>query len=218
MRIIIFANGDLNDLDQVQHFLRSDDFVIAADGGAKHCQALGLVPDVIIGDFDSLEAPALDALKQSGAQVFQHPRRKDYTDLELAIRHAITLQPEETLILGALGARWDQTLANLLLPAAFPDQSVRLVDGQQEIILVIGPGTRQLNGNPGDTVSLIPVQGHAHGIATLGLEYALHGETLFFGETRGISNVLINDTASIGLESGMLICVHIRLDSNPNSS
>ncbi len=218
MRILIFANGTLDNLDQVRHFIRSDDFVIAADGGAKHCQALGVMPDVIIGDFDSLDALALDTLAQSGAQIIQHPRRKDYTDLELAIRHAVGLQSEEILVLGALGARWDQTLANLLLPAAFPAQPIRLVDGDQEITLVIGPGTRHLYGSPGDTVSLIPVQGHAQGIATLGLEYALHGETLFFGETRGISNVLTNETATISLETGMLVCVHLRFDSRTNSS
>ena len=214
MRIIIFANGSLKTTAQLRQFFKADDFIIAADGGAKHCQALGLVPDVIIGDFDSLDDLSLQLLEQSGSQIIQHPRRKDYTDLELAIRHASSLQPEEIIVLGALGARWDQTLANMLLPAAFPDQTIRMLDEDQEILLIIGPGKGQIYGEPGDTISLIPVQGHASGVSTQGLEYALHGETLFFGATRGISNVLTNKTAMVNVDSGMLICVHIRTDSS----
>jgi len=190
--------------------------VIAADGGARHCQDLGLIPSVVIGDFDSLTAEELDQLERDGAQVVRYPGRKDFTDLELALQHAVSLGAGEILVFGALGARWDQTLANLLLPAApgLENVSIRLLDGLQEIALLRSGETHTLTGQPGDTVSLVPLGGHAHGITTEGLEYPLVDGTLYFGATRGISNVLLGERASVRLKDGLLLCTIIHQEKN----
>jgi thiamine pyrophosphokinase len=120
----------------------------------------------------------------------------------------------EVLMLGALGNRWDQTLANILLPAgrAFADMQIRLIDEAQEMTLIHSGQTLQIEGHVGDTLSLIPLAGDATGITTQGLEYPLLGETLPFGVTRGISNVMLGDQASISLEAGILLCVLIHLE------
>ena len=214
MRAVIFANGSITDLTQAQAVLRAGDVLIAADGGARHLQTLELSPDILIGDFDSLSAEELDALHASGSQLIQHPSRKDSTDLELAIQHALSLGAGEVLVLGALGHRWDQTLANLLLAAweGFSTAQISLLDGAQELRLLRPGQSLQINGKPGDTVSLIPLCGDAHGILTRNLEYPLNDETLHFGSTRGISNVLLADTASVSLHEGMLMVVVIHLN------
>jgi len=210
LRAIIFANGELN---YHKDSLKIDpgDLLVAADGGARHCQALGLVPQVLIGDFDSLEPGELSAFETQGVEVIQHPARKDYTDLELALQFAVEKGYREILVLGALGNRWDQTFANLLISAskAFAEVNIRLVDGPHEILLMRSGQVVELDGEPGDTVSLIPLCGDVHGIVTSGLEYPLKRETLFFGETRGISNVLTGQTASVKLDEGMLLTVII---------
>lgn len=210
-RAVIFANGILNDPQRVRRLIQPRDLVIAADGGGRLCLQLGIQPGVLIGDFDSLDAQELAALEAAGAEVVRHPQRKDFTDLELALRYAHALGYQEILVLAALGARWDQTLANLLLPAAaeLGAAAVRHVDGPQEIMLV-RPGEKlQIDGKPGDTVSLIPIAGDAQGVRTQGLEYPLTGETLFFGATRGVSNAMVEKTASLVLEAGLLVCVVI---------
>jgi thiamine pyrophosphokinase len=211
LRAVIFANGTLNKPRQILAVLQQGDKLIAADGGARHCRAMGLTPDVVIGDFDSLSADELAQLERDGAQVVRYPSRKDFTDLELALQHAVSLGADDILVFGALGARWDQTLANLLLPAApgLEHVCIRLLDGPQEIALLRAGEAHTLNGQAGDIVSLVPLGGHAYGITTTGLEYALMDGTLYFGATRGISNVLLGKQATVRLEHGLLLCTII---------
>jgi thiamine pyrophosphokinase len=220
LRAIIFANGLISqptplpgdDLAkrlagrQVEELI-----VIAADGGTVHCRRLGIIPDVVIGDFDSLDEPELLAAQKDGAQLIRHPARKDFTDLELALRYAVERGAQEILVLGALGNRWDQSLANLLLSAAdsLASVNITLLDWPQEIRLVRPGRSLEIQGNPGDTVSLIPLGIQPLGITTQGLEYPLDNETLEFGGTRGISNVLLGETASVTLKEGLLLCVLI---------
>lgn len=207
MRVIIFANGGFTYPPE----FKPDDIIIAADGGAQHCLALGIIPRLVIGDFDSLDKAQIHQLEQAGARLIRYPARKDFTDLELALQHARDHGAEEVIVLGALGGRWDQTLANVLLPVGqeFKSLPIRLLDGAQEIML-IHPGRKMiLKGNPGDTLSLIPLMGDTQHITTEGLEYPLCNENLLFGSTRGVSNRLLGEKATISFESGMLLCVVI---------
>lgn len=211
-RVIIFANGELSDPQAARAAVQPTDTIIAADGGAEHCRALGVLPHILIGDFDSLSPPDLATLEAAGTRIIRHPARKDQTDLELALDYALAEGADDVIILGALGGRWDQTLANVLLLAlpALASARIRLLDGNQEIGLLRGPGKLTLAGNAGDTVSLIPIGGDARGITTSGLEYPLHGETLNFGSTRGISNVMMERQATVALAEGLLVCILIR--------
>ena len=205
MRIVIFANGRMDWPFEIQN----DDFIIAADGGARHCLDRQIRPDIVIGDMDSLSATDIARLETDGAEIITYPTRKDYTDLELALRKAQELDGDEVLLLGALGARWDQTIANLLLPSAYTSMCIRLLDGPQEISFLRGGGELKIIGNPGDTVSLIPLGGDARSVTTQNLEYPLNGESLVFGSSRGVSNVLTAESARVTLQEGMLLCVVI---------
>lgn len=211
MRFVIVANGLLDPTSIARVAIQPGEVVIAADGGTRHCLAAGITPQVIIGDFDSLSDEELAFLEQTGIQTIRHPARKDYTDLELALEHALSLGADEILVLGALGNRWDQTLANLLLPSAagFAQTNIRLVDGLQEFMVVRAGKVVKISGDPGDTVSLIPLSGDARGITTRDLEYPLDDGTLSFGSTRGVSNVLLRETATVYLKEGILMCILI---------
>lgn len=210
-RALIFANGEFNHPETVREYLRNDDLLIGADGGTRHLQALGLTPDVLIGDFDSLSPDMIASLKMQGVETIRHSDHKDYTDLELALRLAAERGVKQALVFGAVGARWDQTLANLLLPAAagLDQVEIRLIDGPQEVALLSGGGSIQIHGHAGDTFSLIPIGGDAVGITTENLEYPLDGDTLNFGETRGVSNVLLAEKGSVSLQKGSLLCITI---------
>lgn len=208
---LIFANGRIDNLEAVSRFRGVDNLIIAADGGARHCQKLGIMPNVLIGDFDSLNEAELRGYEQAGAEIIRHPARKDYTDLELALLHAKSMGATQAIVFGGLGLRWDQTLANLLLPASneLSQMRIQLIDGNQEITVLHAGDEYEFRGNPGDTVSLIPLNAETTGISTQGLEYPLANESLVFGSTRGISNVLVGTTASLHLERGLLLCVII---------
>lgn len=211
MRAVIFANGVLNNLQDVHDIILPDDLIIAADGGMTHCRALGIKPSIVIGDLDSLDPDYLKSLQTSGTEIISYPINKDQTDLELALHKALDLGYDEILVLGALGARWDMTIANLLLPAAseFSKVTIRLIDGHQEILLLRGKGELIFNGKKGDMLSIVPLGQDAYGVTLRGLKYPLEDDVLRFGATRGISNVLIDDTATVYLKKGLLLCIHI---------
>jgi thiamine pyrophosphokinase len=212
LRAIVFANGRPSDAGAPRVVAEPGDLIIAADGGAAGCRAQGLMPDVVVGDLDSLPAADLQRLAAGGVEIVGHPARKDHTDLDLALQLALERGADEVLVHGALGLRWDMTLANVLLGAAPHLAAARIgfVDGDQVLWPLRGGGRLGLAGQPGDTVSLIPLCGDAQGVTTSGLEWPLRQETLSCGTTRGVSNVLVGDSASVTLERGLLLCVHVR--------
>lgn len=206
MRAVIIANGIIGGFCPA---IFPDDTIIAVDGGLRHCLKLQLRPHTLIGDMDSLTPDEIDAVTCSGIPISRYPSRKDDTDLELALHAARTLGADDIVLLGALGARWDMTIANVMLLAA-PELAgcrVRILDGMQEITLVQGGEMRRFEGNAGDLLSLIPLRADAKNISVTGLEYPLSGETLHFSSTRGISNVFCDQTATVFLEEGLLLCV-----------
>lgn len=212
MRAVIFANGVLKKPRSLTETLKPDDLLIAADGGLHHFRALEIFPDVVIGDLDSITYDQRKALNAQETKIIQHSPRKDETDLALALLYAVKAGANKILVFGALGARWDMTLGNILL-LTHPElrqASVVLVDGEQEMRLLRDGETFSLNGQPGDTVSLLPLGGDAVGVTTRGLEYPLHAETLKYGRTRGLSNVLQSASAQVNLQKGLLFVTIIR--------
>jgi thiamine pyrophosphokinase len=208
MRVVVFVNGEVQDYAALAGWLRPGDRLIGADGGTRHILALNRKPDVIVGDLDSLEPHLVAELASAGVAVEQHPTAKDQTDLELAIERGLRDGANEILLLGALGGRLDQTLANLLILAqrAWP-VPVRLAEGRELAQVLRGRDQLTLDATPGSTVSAIPLSPLVTGITYAGLEYPLENATLAIGSTRGVSNVVASSPASIAIEDGVLLVV-----------
>lgn len=208
---LIFANGDVHDGPMVQHVLAEmrSAWVIAADGGAHHAQALGFRVDTLIGDMDSLNAGEVEALNAGGAKIHRYPAAKNETDLELALLHAADAGVQRIRIIAAVGNRLDQTLGNVYLLAlpVLRSLDIRIIAWNQESWLLF-PGEALIRGLPGDTISLIPVSGEVQGVRTENLYYPLRDEPLVFGPARGMSNVMTADTARVWLSTGTLLLVH----------
>ncbi len=209
-RIIIFANGELPDINKVRAILRDDDHIICADGGTRHASALNLKPALVIGDMDSADSGLLQKLQADGVPIELFPRDKNETDLELAIQHATELNPTEIVIVAALGGRLDQTLANITLLSNpyLVTRNMRLDDGVEEISFCRDQA--EVKGRSGDIVSLIPWGGAVLGVQTENLKWKLNNETLYPEKTRGISNEMTADVASIKISKGLLLIVHTR--------
>jgi thiamine pyrophosphokinase len=212
MRAIIIAGGQAGAGSDWQRWLREGDLIIGADGGAARALAWGLAPHLVIGDMDSLPDGARAALEAGGCRFVEHPRAKDETDLELALAYAAQQGAREIVILGALGGRLDHLLANVLLLALPQLAGIRvcLGDGVGEALLVRGGESATLEGRPGDLVSLLPLGGDAQGVTTSGLAWALRGDTLRFGLSRGVSNEMIGSRAQVEVGDGFLLVVHGR--------
>jgi thiamine pyrophosphokinase len=209
-RIWIFANGVLPDPGRLRALVRPEDRLFAADGGQRHMARIGLRPERVIGDLDSLTAVEVAGLEQDGVILERYPVDKDETDLELAVRRALQENCRDIRIASALGGRLDQTLGNLFMLTSqdLVGRDVRLEDGVEEVFLIREQSV--VEGNSGDLVSLLPLGGVAIGVTTRGLKYPLYSETLYPEATRGISNVLLGNSAEVCLEQGLLICIHRR--------
>lgn len=206
MRIIILANGELPNPDKASALIKQDDFIICADGGTRHALTLGLIPNLIIGDMDSL--PKNFSLSTFRGEAIVYPKDKNETDLELAINHAMTLKPDAIIIVAALGGRIDHTLANiaLLCNSYLVTHNLKLTDGVEEIFFC--RDQVEVKGGSGDIVSLIPWGGNVEGVSTQNLKWKLNNEILYFDKTRGVSNEMISDVATISITKGLLLVVH----------
>ncbi len=218
MRTIIIANGAPPTATDIAYWLRPGDRLVCADGGGRAALAAGLKPDLVVGDFDSLSEAELAALATGGAALERHPRKKDETDLELALRRALIDGATDIVVLGGMGGRFDHTLANAML-LALPGLSGgrgRLAGGAETLFVLRGAETLTLDGRPGDTVSLLPL-GETAGIVTSGLAYPLRNEALHVGPARGVSNEMYSARATIRLGTGFLLCIHTRREAGPDA-
>jgi thiamine pyrophosphokinase len=212
MRVVVFANGELGESDEeLRRWLEGADLYVAANGGTRAALRAGVTPAHVIGDLDSLSEELRQQLATAGTQFHVAPAAKDETDLELALAWAAD-QPgcEQIVVMGAFGGRPDQELANLLLLAlpALAGLSVLMVKGSWTVQLLRGEDSVDLEGQPGDRLSLIPLGGSAAGVSTQGLAFPLHDEVLAFGRGRGVSNHLDAVRATIRLRDGWLWCFH----------
>jgi thiamine pyrophosphokinase len=209
MRVVIFANGELPDPAAAHALLRDNDYLIGADGGTNHLLKMEILPDLVVGDLDSLDEDAFFELTAAEVQIDQYPEDKDETDLELALHAAYEVHPDSILIVAGLGGRLDQSLAALsLLAGTQGGIDLRLDDGVEEAFICRTQA--HIRGRSGEIVSLIPWGGPVSGIQTEGLRWPLIHETLYPNRTRGISNEMTGQTASVKIESGLLLIVHQR--------
>ncbi len=212
MHIVIFAGGALRPGKAFYAAINSADMFIAADNGAATALQYGCTPRIVVGDFDSLDEFLLEDLGKRGSEIRRAAVEKDETDTELAVQVAIDEGATRITLVGALGgARFDHTMANILLLAGIEGVPITLVDGPSMCWLVRGPGSSAIDGQVGDLVSLLPLTSDASGVRTKGLYYALKGETLSFGKPRGVSNVLIEEHAEVSVEGGVLLVIYTNM-------
>ena len=176
------------------------DVVIAVDGGFASLEAAGCVPDLALGDFDSL------GFVPEGVPVKLFPAEKDASDMELALEEALTCGAGTVEVYGALGGRLDHTLANLSLLASFAERGLDVVAvGERErIALLVGPGELLIEAADEGIVSDISLTDASTGVVEEGLKYELDGATLTNRTSWGLSNELVGTAARISVESGTL--------------
>jgi thiamine pyrophosphokinase len=207
-RAIIVANSGLENPGVIKQLFTREDYIIAVDGGLGHIRDMALSPDLVIGDLDSIRTEEREWLDQSSVEIIQYPQEKDQTDLELALNEVCKRGFKTILILSALGGRIDHELANigLLFYQNFSVLDIKIRDWDKELFII--PSAVKIFGAPGDIISLIPFGCPVNGVCTKNLAYPLNNETLYPDQTRGVSNVMMADQASVTIKDGRLLCVH----------
>ncbi len=206
---LLIANGELNCSDFERVDLSQFTEVVALDGGAVHSFDCDILPDMIIGDLDSIPQNYRDKFAHSQ---FVHKPSQDMNDLEKGIIYCIEEQADGLTILGLTGGRSDHLLNNFSVLARY-DQKIRItvIDKYARILFI--RNDYRFQGKSGQIVSLIPL-GKINGITTRGLKYSLKKESLEFGVREGLSNVVTSSPVSISLEGGLLL-LFIHWPDNP---
>ncbi len=212
MKAAVICNGEIRDYSYIKSFLDNIGLVVCCDGGLRHCEGLGIFPDIICGDFDSVRPDVMDRYKNSSAEIRKVPREKDFTDGELGIRLALERGADELVLLGCLGSRFDHSLANVQLLLLPLKQGARAKIISENNTLFLVDRELKLDVEKGTTISLIPLVGEVRGVTTEGLYYPLEKSALSLGSSLGISNVSTGRKVRISLDEGLLLVAEARDD------
>lgn len=210
MNICIILNGKIKNYDYIKDIINKNnyDYIICADGGANHSYKMGIIPDYIIGDLDSISSKIIDFYKSKDVKFEKFPSKKDETDTEICIYLASKLNAKEIDFIGALGGRIDHMIANINLLYYVRSKGIctKIISEKEDIYIAIDEEIN-INGDIGDTISIIPLNGDANGVTLKQLEYPLNNYNMKFSVPLGISNVMLDKKCSIKVEQGSLIII-----------
>lgn len=205
---VIYTGGDSPHADAhhgVTAHLSSGALVIAADSGWEHAVAHGTVPQVLVGDMDSIAPAHLRDARAAGTEIVEHPRDKDSTDTELALAEAVARGVRSITVVSGGGDRPDHVFALLhsLADASLSPVAISGWVGRARFMVLRTGDSADVPAARGDTVSLLPVGGDAT-VTTTGLQWPLQESVLRATQSRGISNVATG-TPHVTVHRGSLI-------------
>ena len=209
MRAAIFLNGSTESSDLLRCVAGCADLVVAADGGARYALEAGVVPDLVVGDMDSLGEDLALEVERRGAALERHPARKDKMDGQLAVLAARERGATAADVLCAGGGRLGALFAvpHILLAAERIGLRSTVVADRVRMF-VVEAGYRTVEGEPRESISIFPLSGPAAGVTLEGMEYPLQNASLEPGDTLGFHNELIGREATVSVGKGAVLVVH----------
>lgn len=203
-RCVIIGGADIGRYDRIRAYLRTDDFYICCDSGLKHQEGLGIVPDLIVGDFDSHENPHLNI------ETIVLPCEKDDTDTVFAVKEALKRGFQDFLLVGVIGGRLDHTLGNVSLLLMLDAQGKRAVALDDYSEMEIVSDKPALIEDCCSYFSLLNISGLAQGITIRNAKYPLSNAEITCEYQYGISNeVLLGMTAEVTVGNGRLLLIKV---------
>lgn len=215
MRAAVFLNGEPDPTDLLLAAAERADLIIAADGGARHALKAGVIPDLVVGDMDSLGEAGAREVEGRGAILERHPARKDKMDGHLAILVARDRGASSVEILCASGGHASAVFAVPHILLAAERMGLRAMVAGWGRTFVLEAGERSVIGETGDGVSVFPFGGPATGVTLVGFAYPLRDARLEAGDTLGFHNELIGEEGWISVKSGALLVIHETREDYP---
>ncbi len=212
MEAVIISGGKIIEDSLIKQLGKhKKDLLICADSGANILYNNNIIPDVLIGDFDSISIEAYKAFEKKAVKILKYPEHKDLTDTHIALNYAIQNKAEKITIFGATGTRLDHTLANIFLLEEYMDRVECTLIDDNNIITIKKAGTHKIYANQEfKYISLIPLSDQAKGVTTKGFKYPLHEACLKRADSFGISNELSQKQGEIVFESGCIAVIYSR--------
>jgi len=200
MKALIFSGGEFHHLPDSLN-TNEYDLIIAADSGYLSARSVGVVPDVFIGDFDSVLKEEVSAKK-----IVSLNPVKDKTDTQEAIDYAVSEGAKEITILGALGKRTDHTIANIHLLKYAHDLGAKAEISDIDTYITLVSDEISVDKADGCCLSLLPLT-DCTGVSVSGVYYPLNNADMSVGNPYGISNEFTDNTAKISVKSGELLVI-----------
>ena len=206
-RAVIFAGGSVSDYDALRCHMQDCQFVVCADSGITHCNALGLCADLWVGDFDSSDFEELSALSAAnGTHIIRLNPVKDDTDTEHALDCVLERGYRDIVLFGGIGTRLDHSIANVfLMEKALDKGAVLTIVNDKNILHFVRNETIILKRNSMKYVSILPLEDVV--VSNFGFMYPLNNEKLYRASSRGISNEIIGNEASITISGGAALVI-----------
>ncbi|AZR72950.1 thiamine pyrophosphokinase [Anoxybacter fermentans] len=202
-RALVLANGERQvDRNYFHNLRKRVDTLICADGGAKFALQLGLKPDRIFGDLDSINPDVKERYEKMGIEFVLFPAEKDKTDTHLILDYLIAEGYKEVFVGGAFGGRPDHFMGNLVLLNYGHQYGVKVKLVSPTVEIQILEGELVIEGHKGDTFSLIPVDHVVRGVTLKGFKYSLTDAEIFRESTLAISNIIVSDQARVKIKEG----------------
>lgn len=209
MKTLIVSGGELNK-DFLQAFISNNamDYIIAVDKGLEILDSINILPNCILGDFDSIKNRILEKYNRQDIKIIQLNPEKDFSDTHMALKEAIERKSIEIYILGALGKRMDHAIANIhILREALENNIECKIIDTNNIIKLISKGTEVVHKSKYKYISLFPLTTSVEGITLKGFKYPLTNAMLTIGHSIGVSNEILEDIGTISISDGILIMV-----------
>jgi thiamine pyrophosphokinase len=207
MKVIIISGGKPPSKELIIQEVTEDTFLIAADSGANCLYDYNIMPDLLLGDFDSIDKKVLDYFKKSNCTLDIYPTEKDYTDTEIAVKKALSMKPDEIILLGCTGSRVDHLLGNIgMLKICLEDGVNAYIKDENNNIRLIDTST-SLKGTEGEIFSLQAYGDEIIGLTIEGAKYSLNNYNLKIGESVTISNEFVGNIVKLKFISGTMMII-----------
>jgi len=210
MKVLIMTNGEYGDLEWYQERKEGFDQIICVDGGAGWARKLGILPNWLVGDMDSLGDEDLKFMEQQGVQFARYSSKKDNTDTQLSLLLAEKLGADEITIWGGTGSRLDHTLSNLYSAASLIKKGKTVQFDSPGLSIYLVKDVLKLTGEIGKTVSVLAIGDGASGVTLEGFQYPLHNVEIDSMWQYWVSNVIVSSPQFVSVASGILAVFYYR--------
>ncbi|HOO38334.1 MAG TPA: thiamine diphosphokinase [Deltaproteobacteria bacterium] len=208
MKMLILSNGDYGEPAWYRNQASGFSRIICADGAAKMACTIGITPDLVVGDMDSIPADDRERLTQEGSQFIVYPPEKDLTDTQIAYELAREEGASSVTVWGGVGSRLDHTLSTICNAFSLVECGIDVCFTSPVVSIHLVKGARVLRGEVGDTVSLIVLTDEACGVTLKGFRYPLVDATIEGRWQCCVSNVMTVNKALIEVASGNVAVFH----------
>ncbi|MDD2554104.1 MAG: thiamine diphosphokinase [Desulfotomaculaceae bacterium] len=210
MKYLVITNGSFGDLDWYRRRTGQFKKTVCADGGARYARELGIMPDWIVGDMDSISEHDRCFMEEEGVTFELHPAEKDSTDTQIALELAEREGGRDIVVWGGTGSRLDHNLSNIFSASSFLERGVDVVFESPDLSVYFVNKQLVVPGLPGDTVSLIALNSKVSGVDLSGFKYPLDRATLEMNWQWAVSNIVIDESPVVRLNSGILAVFHYK--------